>query len=146
MLAPAYLCSLTKPLCTTKRTLGVEALEARAYEIESGDSFMLCSSASLSRTVHRAGAIVRRVVAEQSNAGGEAKPRILSQLGCLCPSRSRPSPFKMHLMYHSQPDGTRLYTLKKVEPGTGRISKSAHPGQSSAPTLRFGFLGARAAS
>ncbi|ORY82372.1 H/ACA ribonucleo protein complex, subunit Nop10 [Leucosporidium creatinivorum] len=33
----------------------------------------------------------------------------------------------MHLMYHSQPDGTRLYTLKKVETGTGRISKSAHP-------------------
>lgn len=45
----------------------------------------------------------------------------------------------MHLMYHSQPDGTRLYTLKKVEPGTGRISKSAHPGQFAALVEPFCF-------
>jgi H/ACA ribonucleoprotein complex subunit 3 len=32
---------------------------------------------------------------------------------------------QMHLMYNSAPDGTRIYTLKKVLDGT--VTKSAHP-------------------
>ena len=31
----------------------------------------------------------------------------------------------MHLMYNTAPDGTRIYTLKKVLEGT--VTKSAHP-------------------
>lgn len=34
---------------------------------------------------------------------------------------------KMHLMFHVNSDGSRLYTLKKQD-AKGRISKSAHPG------------------
>lgn len=45
----------------------------------------------------------------------------------------------MHLMYHAQPDGTRLYTLKKSD-AAGRISKSAHPGKLQSNHDRFAKL------
>ena len=62
---------------------------------------------------------------------------------CSLPSRHRlqflpdfaEEPVKMHLMYHLDENGTRVYTLKKAGPD-GKPTNSAHPGMPPpSPTL-----------
>ena len=59
-----------------------------------------------------------------------APPSIPAQGTCstsqnTLPRYSLTNLIQMHLMYNTAPDGTRIYTLKKVLEGT--VTKSAHP-------------------